>query len=93
MNILRIVLVELVPDYLSIDCLNSRTNNFDFGRDIDGRPSEIDFERIKDKARGHFKQKYDQMFTLYLFLRLMIYDLVPFSEIWKFLFFGSNFSA
>ena len=28
MNILRIVLSELVPDYLSIDCLNSRINNF-----------------------------------------------------------------
>ena len=72
MNILRIVLGELVPDYLSIDCLSSITNIFGFGRDIDGRPLEIDFERLKDKSQGHFEQKYDQMFTLYLFLRLMI---------------------
>ena len=85
MNILRIVLNELTPDYLSLDSLNLRINNFAYGRDIDGKPSEIAFERIKDKSQGHFKQKYDQMFTLYRFLPLMIYDAVPFNEIWKFL--------
>ena len=85
MNILRIVLNELKPDYLSLDSLNLRINNFAYGRDIGGKPSEIDFERIKDKSHGHFKQKYDQMFTLYPFLPLMIYDAVPFNEIWNFL--------
>ena len=85
MNILRIVLNELKPDYLSLDSLNLRINNFAYGRDIDGKPSEIDFERIKDKSHGHFKQKYDQMFTLYPFLPPMTYDAVYFNEIWNFL--------
>ena len=85
MNILRIVLNELTPDYLSLDSLNLRINNFAYGRDINGKPSEIDFERIKDKSQGHFKQKYDQMLTLYRFLPLMIFDAVPFNKIWKFL--------
>ena len=85
MNIPGIVLTELTPYFLSLDSLNLRINNFAYGRDIDGKPSEIGFERIKDKSHGHFKQKYDQMFTLYRFLPLMIYDAVPFNEIWEFL--------
>ena len=85
MNIIRVVLNDLIPECLSVDILNSRTNNFGYGRDIDGKPSEFDFDRIKDKSHGHFREKYDQMFTLYRFLPLMFYDLVPCTEVWKFL--------
>ena len=85
MNIIRVVLNDLIPECLSVDILKSRINNFGYGRDIDGKPSEFDVDRIKDKSHGHFREKYDQMFTLYRFLPLMVYDLVPCTEVWKFL--------
>ena len=85
MNIIRVVLNDLIPECLSVDILNSMINNFGYGRDVDGKPSEFDFDRIKDKSHGHFREKYDQMFTLYRFLTLMVYDLVPCTEVWKFL--------
>ena len=85
MNIIRVVSNDLVPECLSVNILSSRINNFGYGRDIDGKPSELDFDRIKDKSQGHFREKYDQMFTLYCFLHLMVYDLFPCTEVWKFL--------
>ena len=86
MHTLRVVLNDLIPDYLTINDLNYRINHFGYGRDIDGKPSEISYDRVKDKSAGHFKQKYDQMFTLFRFLPLIIGDFIPvMDDTWLFL--------
>ena len=44
------------------------------------------FFRIKEKTAKTLKEKYDQMFTLYRFLPLLVHDLVPCgNDIWIFL--------
>ena len=58
------------------------------------KPSEFDFERIKNKSSGPLKQKYDQMFTLFRFLPLIIHDLIPSNdENWELDFSASIFRS
>ena len=57
MKVVRVVLYQLIPEYFDINKLNSRISNFGYGRDIDVKPSEFDYERIKNKSSGPFKPK------------------------------------
>lgn len=44
-HVMRCVLNEVIPECFTIQTLNSRINSFDYGRDVDGKPSEFDLKR------------------------------------------------
>ena len=50
MHIFGVVLNNLISDYVTFHDLNYRINHFEYGRGIEGKPSEISYGRVKDKS-------------------------------------------
>ena len=52
-----------MPDSFDNSTNNIRSNNFGYVQDVAGKPSEIDYDKVRYKYHGRFRPKFDILFT------------------------------